>query len=164
MTPLFARFPKILRMSPIFLKVSHCFVSICQTFKSMAAKNSLYYILCYDVQDQGIPSFSWAFAFENKSGSSIWVPIEYFSRSSLRSSKQSNNMLLKAAVKYHCVDLLGLFQPDFPRDILPSSQSAHPSFLGLLSSKMPCVFFATLLFKREHRIALLYISIFSRTI
>ena len=55
------------------------------------------------------PSFSWAFAFENKSGSSIWVPIEYFSRSSLRSSKQSNNMLLKAAVKYHCVDLLGLF-------------------------------------------------------
>ena len=54
------------------------------------------------------PSFSWAFAFENKSGSSIWVPIEYFSRS-LRSSKQSNNMLLKAAVKYHCVDLLGLF-------------------------------------------------------
>ena len=64
MTPLFARFPKILRMSPIFLKVSHCFVSICQTFKSMA-KSSLYYI-CYDVQDQGIPFFFLGFCFREQ--------------------------------------------------------------------------------------------------
>ena len=32
-----------------------------------------------------------------------------------------SNMVLKAAVKYHCADLLGLFYPDFPWDILPFS-------------------------------------------
>ena len=28
--------------------------------------------------------------------------------------RAQSNMLLKAAVKYHCADLLGLFYPDFP--------------------------------------------------
>ena len=33
--------------------------------------------------------------------------------------RAQSNMLLKAAVKYHCADLLGLFYPDFPWDVLP---------------------------------------------
>ena len=33
--------------------------------------------------------------------------------------RAESNMLLKAAVKYHCADLLGLFYPDFPWDVLP---------------------------------------------